>query len=1281
MVREGLAIGLATIQPVDDDYRILGNGQWQEYDEIFQKWTDCPPKLELLPGRERIGGEFYNNDWGWVKLAPVQPADGNYRIIDTAQEPGIWQIRAGTNSWVDCLPLPHLLPKRTDIEAEDEGFWDQNLGWCILDPDQPINKNYRIILSEKFPNKPIWQQLVEGRWDKCAPVPNLLPSAKPEENPEEEFDIEVDDSVDVAYVLEALYKFDDDGPRYWSKVEGKFVNIYEATLFSPEEYDRFAGKFLSVARWRAVDKDRWEEIIEGPLEDKKASEVFEWAFLDSTEYDAPALDEETESESGYGPAMKEHELELYCKKCGYVERGLKTKEVMSGSKYGCPNDSSILRLSPKNEEDKEGVTWDYDDSGIPVRIGVPELKTPGTAKTKTLEDHYRDAKFRNWQDWDDDGYADYSYYKGTGLKAYEPKSRLAGEIPIGTPGKLYHGGRYMGQGEIEKSFEDLKSKNVTVIWNLLEDSAGWKDESENFEIVIATPIRDYGLPNNKTKFFEDAKYVLALLKEGRNVYVHCMAGHGRTGTAVATLLIMSGMSIVDGIEMAIDNCHGPETEDQIYFVVDLFTIDKPEQQEWWDFRDADKKAQEYLNILKTGQALKNKNVLKTEPGPGTTIQGPWKGIGKNQFNPSNIPSPWTQEQIETYEKEEAEQKEREAKLREIEEAKELGMHKTPLKARVKEISEPPKEEPKITPKKYRRPVKWNGPKKGGLVEGMALRAALSAIPVIRTDLGLWGIPEIAMQEQRIFDALIFAKAEEFLHYAANVIKEEMRHYQGSSETKRKMDKMYWSAVRKFKNYAGAYADFLYKSAKLYSELDKWSGGFGGHPWAAFSQHMGDLSVKLDEYSKTKEQEQKIESTPPGSTAEALRNVMAPKKGSEKLVGEILAMLNVADGMCHNNAPYIDKMLRREHVDTGGMGSGRSESDTFDTEYDDIMESEFGAKTGQKISQERTSMPGKFYPGIGHKVREQLNVIFPQTKKEGDDLEKKERQYRALLNSKELSNQLDKLQFVLPFLKSDPSNWWLFKETYGKGIENLHREYREKNPGETPAYDFKRIQREMELSEKKKHCAEQFYIKWTQRSRPVLIKIEELKADPTIGKTTNILDKINSLASQYGITNQLQRSTYNGPYRDRGLIIPKTIERVRLIIDESGKYEGRPVLLAGDEIPTTVLAPKPEGGHIAVSEANYGRLQSPITPEQDPEEIQEEIEQTEGWRTSPFKTKTRQPEPKAEVYNVNHVVNRIIQEACFDFTTIVRAIGDSALNKELSKISVDITGEPERANED
>lgn len=49
------------------------------------------------------------------------------------------------------------------------------------------------------------------------------------------------------------------------------------------------------------------------------------------------------------------------------------------------------------------------------------------------------------------------------------------------------------------------------------------------------PVEDRNVPS-KTKFIKDITKILQLLSEGRNIYIHCYGGHGRTGLYVCAIL-------------------------------------------------------------------------------------------------------------------------------------------------------------------------------------------------------------------------------------------------------------------------------------------------------------------------------------------------------------------------------------------------------------------------------------------------------------------------------------------------------------------------------------------------------------------------------------------------------------------------------------------------------------------------------------------------------------------------------------------------------------------------
>ena len=60
--------------------------------------------------------------------------------------------------------------------------------------------------------------------------------------------------------------------------------------------------------------------------------------------------------------------------------------------------------------------------------------------------------------------------------------------------------------------------------------------------VLLYPWEDWGVPENPKLFNRVLKWALAEIRRGKVVEIACMGGHGRTGTALACLLVLQGLT-------------------------------------------------------------------------------------------------------------------------------------------------------------------------------------------------------------------------------------------------------------------------------------------------------------------------------------------------------------------------------------------------------------------------------------------------------------------------------------------------------------------------------------------------------------------------------------------------------------------------------------------------------------------------------------------------------------------------------------------------------------------
>lgn len=107
-----------------------------------------------------------------------------------------------------------------------------------------------------------------------------------------------------------------------------------------------------------------------------------------------------------------------------------------------------------------------------------------------------------------------------------------------------------------------------LIWNLAYECAEYADIEQLFcKKIMCANIEDCGVPWDPTAFVRDLQTVVSCLQNDGKVLVHCAAGHGRTGMALACIKFCVDNYTVDGaLHYSWNTCQGPETYEQDDFV-------------------------------------------------------------------------------------------------------------------------------------------------------------------------------------------------------------------------------------------------------------------------------------------------------------------------------------------------------------------------------------------------------------------------------------------------------------------------------------------------------------------------------------------------------------------------------------------------------------------------------------------------------------------------------------------------------------------------------------------
>jgi protein-tyrosine phosphatase len=107
---------------------------------------------------------------------------------------------------------------------------------------------------------------------------------------------------------------------------------------------------------------------------------------------------------------------------------------------------------------------------------------------------------------------------------------------------------------------DYDSLGIDAIVDLEAWDYAWAPDVPDGSIYLSFPLVDGGPVDPKVPLV--AGFVVALLRDGRRVLVHCTEGLNRSGLVIATALMEMGWSAVDAIELVRER-RGP-TDDEMY---------------------------------------------------------------------------------------------------------------------------------------------------------------------------------------------------------------------------------------------------------------------------------------------------------------------------------------------------------------------------------------------------------------------------------------------------------------------------------------------------------------------------------------------------------------------------------------------------------------------------------------------------------------------------------------------------------------------------------------------
>lgn len=234
----------------------------------------------------------------------------------------------------------------------------------------------------------------------------------------------------------------------------------------------------------------------------------------------------------------------------------------------------------------------------------------------------------------DDYYSEWSHGGYTGKTTYPKCNHTNGSMAIETPGGVYLGG---SASHVSEKFDadfvvdmnghyPMERKPIlSGSKSLLSKLAEFISPSENHKQpkVLKVSCADFAAPSVSPKMWNK---LVSLFPKGSKVLVTCVGGHGRTGTAMASILVASGVSGAKAINFVREHyCDlAIETVAQEDYVLKVYR--ERLMAEGMNEKEAHAKAQGEIKKITSSKA--KSTVTPSYTGPTTHKDFKWGNIFK-----------------------------------------------------------------------------------------------------------------------------------------------------------------------------------------------------------------------------------------------------------------------------------------------------------------------------------------------------------------------------------------------------------------------------------------------------------------------------------------------------------------------------------------------------------------------------------------------------------------------------------------------------------------------------